>query len=42
MLAFANYVQLRRTKVNRKELKIDTIMEYWQSQLIDWNHVAEL
>ena len=26
----------------RKELKIDTCMEYGQSRLIDWDHVAEV
>ena len=42
MLAIANYVELRRTKVNRKELKIDKTMEYGQSRLIVWDHVAEV
>ena len=34
-LAFANYAELRQTKVNRKELKIDRTMEYG-------DHVAEV
>ena len=28
--------------MNRKELKIDRTMEYGQSRLIDWDHVAEV
>ena len=40
--AIANYVELRRTKVNRKELKIDSTMEYEQSWLIDWDREAEV
>ena len=35
-------MELRRTKVNRKELKIDKTMEYGQSRLIDWDPVAEV
>ena len=41
-MAIANYVELRRTKVNRKELKIDRTMEYGQSRLMDWDHVADV
>ena len=40
--AIANYVELRRTKASHKELKIDRTMEYGQSRLIDWDHVAEV
>ena len=40
--AIANCVELRWTKVNRKELKIDRTMEFGQSRLIDWDHVAEV
>ena len=42
VLSIANYVELHRTKVNRKELKIDRTMEYGQSRLIDWDHVAKV
>ena len=42
VLAIANYVEVSRTKLNRTELKIDRCMEYGQSQLIDWDHVAEV
>ena len=28
--------------MNHKELKIDKCMEYGQSRLIDWDHVAEV
>ena len=35
VLAIANYVELRWTKVNRKDLKIDITMENGQSRLID-------
>ena len=42
VLAIANYVDLRRTKVNYKELKIDRNLEYGQSWLINWDHVAEV
>ena len=42
VLAIQNYVEGRRTKVPRKELKIDRCMEYGQSGLIDWDHVAEV
>ena len=42
VLAIANYVEVLRTKVNRKALKIDRTMEYGQSRLIDWYHVAEV
>ena len=38
-MAIANYVELRRTKVNRKEFKIDRTMEYGPSWLIDWDQV---
>ena len=34
MLAIANCVDLRQTKMNRKELKIDRTMEYGQSWLV--------
>ena len=40
VLPIANYVQLRRTKVNSKELKIDRTKEYGQSRLMDLDHVA--
>ena len=30
VLSIANYVELRRTKVNQKELKIERTMEYGQ------------
>ena len=42
VLVMANYVESRRTKVNRKELKIDRTMEYGESQLIDCDHVADV
>ena len=42
MPAIANYVELRRTKVNRKELKIDRTMQYGQSRLINWDPVVEV
>ena len=42
VLAIANCVELRRTKVNRKELKIDKTVEYGQSRLIDWDREAEV
>ena len=42
ILAIQNYVEVRRTKVHRKELRIDRCMEYGQSRLIDWDHVAEV
>ena len=42
VLAIQNYVEVRRAKVPRKELKIDRCMEYGQSRLIDWDHVAEV
>ena len=35
-------MELRRTKVNRKDLKIDMTTEYGQSRLIDGDHVAEV
>ena len=41
-VAIANYVELRWSKVNRKELKIDRTMEYGQSRLINWDHVVEV
>ena len=34
VLAIANYVEMRRTNVNRKVLKIDKTMEYGQSRVI--------
>ena len=40
--AIQNYVEVRIAKVPRKELKIDRCMEYGQSKLIDWDHVAEV
>ena len=42
VLAIQNYVQVRRTKVPRKESKIDRCMEYGQSRLIDWDNVAKI
>ena len=42
VLAIQNYVEVRRAKVPRKELKIDRCMEYGQSRIIDWDHVAEV
>ena len=42
VLAIQNYVEVRRTKVPRKELKMDRCMEYGQSGLSDWDHVAEV
>ena len=42
VLAIQNYVEVRRAKVPLKELKIDRCMEYGQSRLIDWDHVAEV
>ena len=42
VLAIANYVELRRTKVNRMEWNIDRTMEYGQSRLIDWDHMAKV
>ena len=42
VLAVAIYVEVRRTKVNRKELNIDRTMEYGQSRLVDWDQVAEV
>ena len=41
-MANQNYVEVRRAKVRRKELKVDRCMEYGQSGLIDWDHVAEV
>ena len=41
-LAIQNYLEVRRTKVLHKELKIDRCMEYRQSRLIGWDHVAEV
>ena len=35
MLAIQNYVEVRRAKVPRKELKIDKCIQYGQSRLID-------
>ena len=40
--AIANYVEVRRTKANRKELKIHGCMEYGQPWGIEWDHVAEV
>ena len=42
VLAIQNYVEVRRTKVPRKELKIDRCMEYGQSRLINRDHVAKV
>ena len=42
VLAIQNYVEVRRTKVPRKELKIDRCMEYGESRFINWDHVAEV
>ena len=42
VLVIQNYVEGRGTKVPCKELKIDRCMEYGQSRLIDWDHVAEV
>ena len=42
VLAIQKYVEVRITKVPRKELKMDRCMKYGQSRLIDWDHVAEL
>ena len=42
VLTIANFVELRRTNMNRKEFQIDKSMEYGQSWLIDWDHVAEV
>ena len=42
VLAFQSYVEVRRTKVPRNELKIDRCMEYGHSRLIDWDYVAEV
>ena len=42
VLSIAHYVELRRTKLNRKELKIDRPMDFGQSRLIDGYHVAEV
>ena len=42
VLAIQNYSEVRRAKVPRKELKIHRCMEYGQSRLIDWDHVAEV
>ena len=42
VLAIQNYVEVRRAKVPRKELKIDRCMEYGQSRLIDWDYMAEV
>ena len=41
-LAIQNYVEVRRAQVPRKELKSVRCMEYGQSRLIDWNHVAQV
>ena len=40
--AIQNYVEVRRAHVLRKELNIDRCMEYGQSRLIDWVHLAEV
>ena len=42
VLAIQNYVEVRRMKLPRKELKIDSCMEYGQSRLIDSGHVAKV
>ena len=35
-------MEVSRAKVPRKAMKIDRCMEYGQSRLIDWDHVAEV
>ena len=42
VLAIANDVELRRTKVNRKALVIYRCMEYGQSRIIGWDHMAKV
>ena len=42
VLAIASYVELCRSKVNRKELKMGRLMEYGQSRLIDCDHVVKV
>ena len=42
MLTISIYVELRRTKVKRKELKIGSTMEYGQSRLVDWDRAADV
>ena len=42
VLAIAIYLELRRTNMNCKKMKMDRTMEYGQSRLIDWDHVAEV
>ena len=42
VLAIQNYVEVRRAKVPRKELKIDRCMEYGPSRVIDWDCVAQV
>ena len=42
VLSIANEVGLRRTKVTMKKLNIDESMEYGQSQLLGWDHLAEV
>ena len=42
VLAIQNYVEVRRAKVARKELKMNRCREYGQSRLIDWDHVAKV
>ena len=37
-----SFFALCRTKVNRRELKIDMTMDFGQSRLIDWDHVTEV
>ena len=42
VLAIQSYVEVRRTKLPRKKLKIDRCKEYGPSRLIDWHHVAKV
>ena len=42
VLAIQNYVEVRRTELPRKELKIDKCKVYWQSSLIDWDQVSKV
>ena len=42
VLDIAAYIELRRGKVNSRELKIDRTMEYGQARLLVWDHVAEV
>ena len=40
VVAIQNYVEVSRTQLPRKKLKIDRCMEYGKYRLIDWNHVV--